>query len=145
MDDMMENIQKVLNDPESMKQISQLAQALGLDNSQPPPPSQKQPENQPSFDFSDFSKLFSDSSTSSPPKAENTPDFDFSKLIELSKVFETASKPDKNTQLILALKPHLKEQTQEKADRLIKIFKLLAMLPLLRESGILGGDLSGIL
>ena len=145
MDEMMENIQKVLNDPESMKQISQLAQMLGLDNQQPSQPAPEKPVNPPQSDFSDFSKLFSSAPRNPPPKSDNTSDFDFSKLMELSKVFEHASKPDKNTQLILALKPHLKAETQEKADRLVKIFKLMYMLPLLKDSGLLGGDFSGIL
>ena len=135
MDNLMENIQKVMSDPESMKQINELAQMLGLsgENTQPPPP---KPE--PEFDFK---KLFS-----SPESQKNKEDnVDFTKLLQLSKIFESASKPDKNTQLILALKPHLKEETQHKADSLIKIFKLMAVYPLLKESGIIGGDLSGIL
>lgn len=137
MDNLMENIQKVMSDPESMKQINELAQMLGLSgNDTPPPPPPPKPE--PEFDFK---KLFS--SFDSQKKQDDN--VDFSKLLQLSKIFESASKPDRNTQLILALKPHLKEETQHKADSLIKIFKLLAVYPLLKESGIIGGDLSGIL
>lgn len=138
MDDLMENIQKVMNDPESMKQISQLAQMLGLsgEDSQPPPPPPPKPE--PQFDFS---KLFS----SPEPRQTQEQNTDFSKLLQLTKIFESASKPDKNTQLLLALKPHLKEETQKKADRLVKIFKLMAVYPVLKESGLIGGDFGGIL
>ncbi len=135
MDNLMENIQKVMSDPESMKQINELAQMLGLSGENPPPPP---PEPEPEFDFK---KLFS----SLEPQKKQEDNVDFSKLLQLTKIFEKASKPDKNTQLILALKPHLKEETQHKADSLIKIFKLMAVYPLLKESGIIGGDLSGIL
>ncbi|MBQ8378574.1 MAG: hypothetical protein IJX42_05535 [Oscillospiraceae bacterium] len=135
MDNLMENIQKVMSDPESMKQINELAQMLGLSGENTPPPP---PKPEPEFDFK---KLFS----SPEPQKNKEDNVDFTKLLQLSKIFEKASKPDKNTQLILALKPHLKEETQHKADSLIKIFKLRAVYPLLKESGIIGGDLSGIL
>lgn len=134
MDNLMENIQKVMSDPESMKQINELAQMLGLSGEDTPPPP---PKPEPEFDFK---KLFS----SPEPQKKQEDNVDFSKLLQLSKIFEKAAKPDKNTQLILALKPHLKEETQHKADSLIKIFKLMAVYPLLKESGIIGGDLSGI-
>ena len=140
MDDLMENIQKVMNDPESMKQISELAQMLGLSGEEKTPVSPPPPKTEPQPEF-DFSKLFS----SRPEKENSEGNVDFSKILQLSKIFEHASKPDKNTQLILALKPHLKEESQKKADRLIKIFKLMAVYPILKESGLIGGDLSGIL
>ena len=38
----------------------------------------------------------------------------------------------------------LKEENQVKIDRLIKIFKLFAVYPALKESGLLGGDLLGL-
>ena len=53
MDNLMENIQKVMSDPESMKQINELAQMLGLSGENTPPPP---PKPEPEFDFK---KLFS--------------------------------------------------------------------------------------
>lgn len=139
MSDLMENIQKVMSDPESMRQLSELAKSLGLDT-QEQAPQPVQNTSQP-----DFSKLFQ--SFQPAPQTQQTQSVspDFSKLMELSKILETASKSDKNTELILALKPHLKAETQQKADRLVKIFKLLAIYPALKDSGLLGGDLIGIL
>ncbi len=138
MSDLMENIQKVMSDPESVKQLSQLAQSLGLG------------EQAPSGGFSgqsakaeeqaDFSKFLQNLT---PPPQPTSPTPDITKLMEFSKLLETASKTDKNTELILALKPHLKAETQQKADRLVKIFKLLSVYPLLKDSGLLGGDFSG--
>lgn len=56
-----------------------------------------------------------------------------------------SNKSDKNVELLLALKPLLKEENQAKIDRLIKIFKFFAVYPALKESGLLGGDLFGLL
>ena len=39
---------------------------------------------------------------------------------------------------------HIKEENQIKIDRLVKIFRLFAIYPALKESGLLGGDLFGI-
>ena len=41
--------------------------------------------------------------------------------------------PNKNVDLIMALKPHLRPETQNKADQAMKIIKLFEVLPLLRE------------
>ena len=136
MDDLMDTIQKVMSDPESMKQLSQIAQSLGIS------PDAPQPESPPAADETmDFSKLFS------PKKEEKKQEngLDISKLMEISRIMEKAGQNDKNIELLIALKPHLKQETQQKADRLVKIFRLMALYPLLKESGLLGGDLSGLL
>ena len=65
--------------------------------------------------------------------------------MQLTSIISQANKSDKNVELLLALKPLLKEENQAKIDRLIKIFKLFAIYPLLKESGLLGGDLFGLL
>ncbi len=143
----MNKIQNVLNDEESMKQIKELADMLTADNGgqgeQGETPTQS-PQNM------DFSQLLQSLGGVSPP-AENKPaqatqagGFDIAKLMKIQSIMQTASKPDKNIQLLLALRPLLKEENQAKIDRLIKIFKLFAVYPALKESGLLGGDLLGL-
>ena len=44
----------------------------------------------------------------------------------------------KDTALLLALKPHLKEEKQEKIDKIIKIMKILNILKTANNSGLLG-------
>ncbi len=44
---------------------------------------------------------------------------------------------DKNSELLLALKPHLREDKQEKVDKTIKILKLLAIWNVIKDSGLL--------
>lgn len=146
----MNKIQNVLNDEESMKQIKELADMLTADNgvqgehgghSEAP----QSPQNM------DFSQLLQSLGGVSPPaeskpvQATQTGGLDIAKLMKIQSIMQSASKPDKNIQLLLALRPLLKEENQAKIDRLIKIFKLFAVYPALKESGLLGGDLLGLL
>lgn len=159
MDDLMSKLQSVLNDEESMKQIKELAGMLGGEpNNQEPPPPVQSPPQMPSDqqgDSPDFSQLIanlsgmmnnSNNGTSQTAAPDNTANgVDIQKLMQLSTVIASANKSDKNVDLLLALKPLLKEENQMKIDRLIKIFKLFAIYPALKESGLLGGDLFGLL
>ncbi len=59
----------------------------------------------------------------------------------LLRLFEIASKfgeNDKNTALLMALRPHLREENREKLDRAAKLMKIMSIIPLLRDSGIAG-------
>ena len=44
---------------------------------------------------------------------------------------------DKNSELLLALKPHLREERQARVDKAIKLLKLLALWNVLKDSGML--------
>ena len=79
------------------------------------------------------------------PKAKMADGLDVARLLQLQAIMQQANKHDKNVDLLLALKPLLKEENQVKIDRVIKIFKLFAIYPALKESGLLGGDLFGLL
>lgn len=57
-------------------------------------------------------------------------------ISQLGKVF---SNDDERTALIKALKPMLSDERRQRADEAIKILRLMQLLPLLRESGILKG------
>ncbi len=140
-DDLMAKLNDVLNDEESMKQIKELAGALSAES------------GSGNADGSlDISRLLGMNDNGNEAKEQNTNNnsnplgnLDISKLMQIKSIMEQSTKDDKNIALLLALKPHLKDEKQAKVDSLIKIFKLLKLLPLLRESGILGGDLLGII
>ena len=181
MDELMQKLQSVLNDEESMNQIRQLASMFGggsdnSSNTQQPLPA---PQNNsahatssaPDINMDDISKLLAslggdNNQPSNPQPKENQNSqfennqlnlaypnqkgsdqlpFDIGKMIALGNIISNASKADKNTDLLLALKPHLKEEKQEKVDKVIKIFKLISIWPAIKDSGLLGGDLFGIL
>lgn len=59
-----------------------------------------------------------------------------SRIGNLSAAF---SGEDDRTALIEALKPLLSEPRQQKADEAIKILRLIKLIPLLRDSGLLNG------
>ncbi len=119
MDDLMNKLQAVLNDEESMAQIRELAGMLG-----------QGAEN---------------SATAENVKA--LPDLgdtgiDTVKLMQLGQLLQSASQEDNNLRLLAALRPLLKEETQPKLDRVIKLYKLMNLYPALKQS-LLGGDLLG--
>jgi hypothetical protein len=146
MDDLMAKLQSVLNDEQSMKQLGELANMLS--SGEPQESSAPQQDNsQP-----DFSQLLGSlglgaQQTQTPPQSPpaSTGNLDMAKLLKLQAIMQQANKHDKNVDLLLALRPLLKEENQVKIDRLIKIFKLFAVYPLLKDSGLLGGDLFGLL
>lgn len=141
----MNKIQNVLNDEESMKQIKELADMLtaeGGSQSETPPPQDAQ-----NMDFSQLLQSLGGISPTQETKPAQPPQwggFDIAKLMKLQGIMQSASKSDKNIQLLMALRPLLKEENQVKIDRLIKIFKLFAVYPAFKESGLLGGDLLGL-
>lgn len=126
MDDLMGKIQGILNDKESMEQLSQLAQMF----------------SSPQGDTLQSAPVQNSQNTGQPLGAQG---IDMNKLLALQSVMARASQPDKNRDFLIALKPLLKEESQRKVDRLISLFRIMQILPALKESGILGGDLLGIL
>lgn len=64
---------------------------------------------------------------------------DIDVVLKLGEVFAQMNKPDKNTQLLMALKPHLRPENRQKVDSAMKLMKILSMLPILKECGFLDG------
>lgn len=112
----MGKIQEVLSDEESMKQLNELAASL--------------------FSSSENEEKSVDNEESCNDNSGGT-DFDFSKLLMMGKLMNSAS-DDKNAELLLALRPLLREERQAKVDKAVKLLKLLAVWNLLKESGMLG-------
>ena len=44
---------------------------------------------------------------------------------------------DERSRLLLALRPHLGEERRERVDKAIKLLRIVSVMPLLKESGIL--------
>lgn len=109
MDDLSEKLAGILNDPESMERVRQMAENLLSEK-------EEKPQNNNNFDF--------------------FPDGDTLKTIMNIVSRLKSSDNDSRTQLIAALKPHLSEPKREKADTAIKILKLIEMLPLIKETGL---------
>lgn len=125
MDDIAEKIQSLLSDEESMKQIQELAamfsgtgDAGAQDASEKPAPEQN--EN---------------------GKEENAPGINPLALMQL---FGSVSQKDNDSELLLALKPHLSAEKQKRIDKAVKLLKLYNIFVALRDNGMLN-DLENLL
>ena len=59
---------------------------------------------------------------------------DFDMIMKAKTIFDKMNNTkSKNADLIMALKPHLDPQTQNKADQALRILRLFEILPLLKE------------
>ena len=59
-------------------------------------------------------------------------------LIKMLSLFETLNQPNDNERFLLALKPLLREENRAKIDSAIRLMKLFSLLPVLKDSGLLG-------
>ncbi len=116
MDDTMEKIGKLLSDEESMKQLSELAQLLMNSDSDGNIPEEKKCSD-------------NDNNNNNMP--------DIAKIMQLTELMGAFSQSDRNTELLMALKPHLKEERQQKVDKAVKMLKLFTVWNAAKESGLL--------
>ena len=114
MDDISEKLAELLNDPDSLKRVREMAENI-LGNEQ---------KNEPSPPKTDFGSLFGD----------NIDPAQIGKIMSVMSRLKS-DRDDNRTKLLLALKPHLSAPRQEKVDTAIKLLKLIDLLPFLKESG----------
>ena len=115
MEDMAEKISELLNDPEGMQRIKGMASALfGEDNNQ---------------------KSKNDVCRSS-PQGDAFQDIDMAQIMRIISAIKNTKK-DSRTTLLLALKPHLSPEKGERVDNAVKILKIISVLPVLKDQGIL--------
>lgn len=57
-------------------------------------------------------------------------------FMKIGEIMSKLSEQDKNTELLLALKPHLRDENQSKIDTAVKLFRLISLLPYLKDSGL---------
>jgi hypothetical protein len=125
MEDLLGKMQSMLSDPESMQQLQELAKLLesGAETSEDVQPEQS-----------------SSTHTKQPvPEADGSSSgggMDFGKLMQLSALMGSAEQ-DEDAALLLALKPHLKQERQKKVDRALKLMKLMTVWKTLQETGLL--------
>ncbi len=111
MDDLSSKLSEILSDPESMNRVKEMAESI-LNKSPDPTP--------PKNDLSQLADIG-----------------DITQIMGLVSRLQSQN-DDPRAALLSALKPHLSEAKQEKVDTAIKILRLLDLLPLIKESGILG-------
>lgn len=125
MEDLAAAVQSILNDPQSMAQLQGVMNSLGMNPPQAPapatPPVQQKPAATPL-------NLLNTLNNSDPMTAM---------LLRAAPLLASANREDDSTRLLAALRPLLGEARQKKLDEASKILKLLHLLPLLKESGVL--------
>ncbi len=117
MEDIQGKLSELLSDPEGMNKIKTIAESLfkSDDAKNSPTP---EPDSSPSGGFS-------------------LPDgFDISKIMGLMSVFNS-NHNDRRSDLLLALKPHLSAERRERVDKAVKLLKIVSLLPVLKEQGLL--------
>ncbi len=115
MDDLSEKLAELLNDPDSMSRVREMAEnILGTGN----------PKNDSPPSHADIGSLLGG-------------EIDPAQLGKIMSVISRlkSDRHDNRSQLLLALKPHLSAPRREKVDTAIKLLKLIDLLPLLKESG----------
>ena len=112
MDDLSEKLAGILNDPESMERVKKMAEnILG--------------ENTAKTEASPFENI-----------GEALGGDELKTIITLLGKLKNSGN-DPRSQLLTALKPHLSAPRREKVDTAIKILKLLEIMPLIKDSGII--------
>jgi len=115
MDDISEKLAEILNDPESLNRVREMAE--GLLGGQ-----KTETKNTPP----DISSALEDGGLNA---------------TQIAKIMSVMSRlkrggDDSRSNLLLALKPHLSAPRREKVDTAIKLLKLIDLLPLLKDSGL---------
>ena len=115
MEDLTSKITELLQSPDSVEQIKAMAASLMGSNDN------QNTTEQPKAPLNDISGLG---------------DIDVGALMKVASILKNSGN-DNRSGLLLALKPHLSEERQPRVDKAIKILKLVSLIPVFREQGIL--------
>lgn len=123
MEELSQQLNQILSDPQSMRQMQEMIGSLGLGGNQnaaqvAPPAPQPAP-------------------TGITPEALQI-------LTRLAPLFQQSRQEDDSIRLLRALRPLLGPARQQKLDEAIRILQMMRLLPLLKDSGLFSGLLSGL-
>lgn len=135
MDDLASMINQVMQNPDAMRQLNDVAASLGLSSGAP---AQQQTQAPPtsSGGMPDLSALLGGQGQAQ-SSGQSAPSLDMGTLMLLQNAMRTFSNDDQNTQFLRAMKPLLSAERAKKIDDAIKVLGLMKLLPLLRDSGFL--------
>ena len=120
MDDLTKKLQSLLSDPESMRDLRELAAML---HDPPPDAAPEDPQEAPE------------------PAAGEDPMPDLTKLLAVGQALSQVQQ-DETAALVLALKPHLSPERARRAEQAARMLRLWSAAGILRENGMLN-DLFG--
>lgn len=122
----MGKLQELLSDPESMQQISELAQMFGGSGGVPPT----------NGNLGDDAPTFAPQSHWEADGGAGTA-LDPGMLMKMGELMRNSGGSDKNTALLMALRPHLGEQRQQRIDKALRLMKLWAVFQTMQKTGML--------
>ncbi len=148
MDDIGKQINQILSDPQSMQQIQAMMGALGLDGSQ-------QGKAAPAASAASAPAASPAPAPAAAPvsaPAPNplgalgnvTPEM-LQTVSRLAPLLGQVNREDDSTRLLRSLRPLLSASRQQKLDEAIRILQMMRLMPLLKESGLFSGLLSGLM
>lgn len=123
MDDLAEKLSALLDSPEGMEKVRNMAQSLLGDDV--------------SLDHlaENLTGGHAESQNDS-QEADGLPASEMALFLKASKLLKSGQEDDR-TRLLLALKPHLSPPRRERVDKAVRLLKLFQLAPLLGESGLL--------
>ncbi|MBS6445489.1 MAG: hypothetical protein KH373_06775 [Ruminococcus sp.] len=133
----MDKVQELLSDPESLKQIQELADILNSDINNGSQASQEQVNN------SNINLQSNQGAEGSQSQGDTSNNFDFGMIFQLMQLFNSSSN-SQDTTLLLAIKPYLSEERQGKVDKAIKLMKVYDIFTIAKDSGLLN-NLDGLI
>ena len=139
MDGMTEKIEQFLSDPSAISQIQQVLSSLGSQD----------PDSSGGLDLSSLFGMFSGGGMQNDDSSPTMGGLgslgglgDLGGIASLLGSFQNNDN-NENAVLLLALRPFLSSGRQKRVGEAVQLMKILALLPLLKESGLLSGILGG--
>ncbi len=127
----------LLSDPESMQQIMELAQMMGSDalssDDKASDKSSEQKSSDSGPDLSFIGSMLGQMTGSS----SDSGGLSFDMIAKLMQVMGSMGSNDKDSALLLALKPHLSEEKQRRIDKAVRLIKIYSVINSLKDSGML--------
>ncbi len=122
MDDLSSKISEILSDPQALEQIKGLGEMLGINNTSSTVIHKEESSKSDSV-LSSLSSGFS-------PQM-------LSMMTKLAPLLSDMNKEDDTTRLLFSLRPFLSDERKKKLDEASKILKIMKLLPLVKDVGIL--------
>ena len=135
MDDLTQQINQILSDPQAMQQLQAMAASLGLGAQPQAAPTPAQPAPQPAPDLSGLLANLGGATTPAPGLGGLSPEV-LQTVGKLAPLLSQVNREDDSTRLLRALRPMLSAARQQKLDEAIKILQMMRLLPLLKNSGL---------
>ena len=137
MDDLAQKINDLLSSPDSMEKIQSAMAAMGLDGSE------EEGGGEGDGTADTLQSLLAGLTGGGKEKEKSARTDgglpDLSALAKMAPLLAGMNKEDENTALLKALRPYLHGEREKRLDDAIQMMKMMKLLPLLQDKGLLGG------